>query len=151
MKMQREDALEILFAIAFVLALTALPYYVLSHGGERAETGAEKANIIYIVGSNPLGDAPGRWSLSGEKFEFGSESAKNEIRVKKGDKLLLQITSADVTHGFNFPAYNISEEIRAGKIKTIKINTSEAGEFNFSCNIECGLGHLQMKGKIIVE
>jgi len=143
--MQRENVLEILFAIAFVLALTALPYYVLTHREGRAG----KANVIYIVGSNPLGDAPGRWSISEKKFDFNE--GKNEIRVKKGEEIFLQITSADVTHGFNFPAYNISEEIRAGKIKTIKINTSEAGEFNFSCNIECGLGHLQMKGKIIVE
>jgi len=141
----KENALEILFAIAFVLALTALPYYVLTHREGRAE----KANVIYIVGSNPLGDAPGRWSLSDKKFEFGE--GKSEIRVKKGEGLLLKITSADVTHGFNFPAYNITEEIKAGKIKTIRINTTEAGEFNFACNIECGLGHLQMQGKIIME
>lgn len=143
--MQREDALEVLFAIAFVLVIAGLPYYVLTHRDGRAE----EANVIYIVGSNPLGDAPGRWSLADKKFEFGE--GKNEIRVKRGEEILLQITSADVTHGFNFPYYNISEEIRAGKIKTIKINTTEVGELNFSCNIECGLGHLQMKGKIIVE
>lgn len=73
------------------------------------------------------------------------------IKVKKGDKVVLKITSTDVSHGFNLPTFNINETLEPGKTKTVEFVADKTGTFTFSCSVACGAGHKAMTGTLIVE
>ena len=38
-----------------------------------------------------------------------------------------------------------------GEMKLVKIPTDKAGTFEFFCNVQCGPGHSDMEGTIIIE
>lgn len=73
------------------------------------------------------------------------------ITVKKGDMVVLKVTSADVAHGLNLPDFGINETIEPGKSKTVEFVADKAGSFTFSCSVPCGTGHKAMTGMLIVE
>jgi cytochrome c oxidase subunit 2 len=75
----------------------------------------------------------------------------NEIRIKKGEKVVLQLTALDFVHGFSLPDFKIRTDIPPGKITTVALNPTEVGRFTFLCDNFCGNGHEEMNGVIIVE
>jgi len=80
-------------------------------------------------------------NISAKRYEFGT----TEIRVKQGEKVVLKIDNQDVTHGINIENLNQRDD------EQIDLDTSQKGTFEFGCNNLCGLGHSDMKGKIIIE
>jgi cytochrome c oxidase subunit 2 len=74
-----------------------------------------------------------------------------EIRVKQGENVVLEVSSADVQHGFEVKDLGISESVVPGKPAEIPLDTSRKGEFDVDCNILCGDGHNEMRAKIVVE
>ena len=75
----------------------------------------------------------------------------NPIRLKQGQPTTLEVSTADVQHGFNVQALNIDEPIQPGKPATVQITPQQKGKFNVECNIVCGPGHDNMQGTILVE
>jgi len=75
----------------------------------------------------------------------------NQISVKKGQTVILEIESTDRLHGFAIPELGIRADALPGEKKTIKITPANSGRFVFYCDIFCGSGHEQMAGEIIVE
>ncbi|MBP6859847.1 MAG: cupredoxin domain-containing protein [Candidatus Magasanikbacteria bacterium] len=73
------------------------------------------------------------------------------IKVKKGDTVVLKVTSVDVAHGLMLPSFNIKETLEPGKTKTIEFAADKAGTFTFSCSVACGAGHKAMTGTLVVE
>jgi heme/copper-type cytochrome/quinol oxidase subunit 2 len=60
--------------------------------------------------------------------------------VKKGDLVVLKITSSDVVHGFSLKDFGIflGDGIRPGKMVLASFEADKVGTFTFSCNIICG-------------
>lgn len=85
--------------------------------------------------------------LTAHKFEF--EPA--ELRLKKDQPVLLELTSKDVDHGFKIPDLNLSAEFLAGKMTRVRITPQKAGRFGYYCDTYCGLEHDEMGGTLIVE
>ena len=85
--------------------------------------------------------------MQAKHFEFIPEV----VKVKAGTLVTLKITAVDGTHGFALGAFGIDERIEEGETKVIEFFASKAGEYNFHCSHFCGLGHLGMNGKVIVE
>ncbi len=73
------------------------------------------------------------------------------IRVKKGQVVELDVSTADVQHGFSVPDLGIKEPIQPRRPAKIIFKADRAGVFPMSCSIICGPGHDDMMGKIIVE
>ena len=73
------------------------------------------------------------------------------VRVKAGTLVTLRITATDGTHGFALGAFGIDERIEEGETKVVEFYVSKSGEYGFHCSYFCGLGHLGMKGKLVVE
>ncbi|EKE14064.1 MAG: cytochrome c oxidase subunit II [uncultured bacterium] len=73
------------------------------------------------------------------------------ITVKQGDKVKLTIKSIDVTHGFALPDFNVKVDLTPNKEETVEFVADKKGEFTFFCSVICGDGHLDMKGKLVVE
>ncbi len=73
------------------------------------------------------------------------------IKVKKGDTVVLKLKSADVAHGISIPDFGINATFKPGEIKIVEFVADKAGTFEFICNVRCGVGHIGMKGTLIVE
>jgi heme/copper-type cytochrome/quinol oxidase subunit 2 len=75
------------------------------------------------------------------------------IDVKKGDTVVLQLTSSDVVHGFSMKGYGIfiNDGIQPGKPVIVKFVADRVGNFAFSCNAICGKLHEKMNGVLRVR
>jgi heme/copper-type cytochrome/quinol oxidase subunit 2 len=75
------------------------------------------------------------------------------IEVKKGETVVLQLTSSDVVHGFSMKGYGIfiNDGIQPGKPVIVKFVADHVGNFDFSCNAICGKYHEKMKGILRVN
>lgn len=85
--------------------------------------------------------------MKAERFKF----VPDLVRVKAGTLVQIKITSVEGTHGFQLGAFGIDERIDENETKTIKFYASEKGEYSFRCSHFCGIGHLGMNGKVLVE
>jgi len=86
-------------------------------------------------------------AMSAEHFRFIPE----DVHVKAGTLLTIQITATDGTHGFELASFGIDEKLPAGETRTIRVYLPRKGEYDFSCSHFCGIGHFGMNGKLIVE
>lgn len=86
------------------------------------------------------------FNIEAKQFEFSPST----IRVSFGDKVILNVKSTDVEHGFYLPDYNINEDLLPGQQATIKFTADKKGTFKFKCNVPCGAGHQEMTGTLIV-
>jgi cytochrome c oxidase subunit 2 len=75
----------------------------------------------------------------------------NPIRLRQGQPTTLEVSTADVQHGFSVQALNIDEPIQPGKPASIKVTPRDKGQFNVECDIVCGPRHDDMQGTIVVE
>ncbi|MBZ5646726.1 MAG: cupredoxin domain-containing protein [Acidobacteriia bacterium] len=73
------------------------------------------------------------------------------IRVKRGQLVELDVSTADVQHGFTVRDLGIKEPIPPHRPAKIIFKADRAGVFPMTCSIICGPGHDDMVGKIIVE
>jgi len=95
-----------------------------------------------------------RQNVPKDTVEMTAESYKfmpDVIRVKSGTLVALEIKAIDGTHGFQLNAFGIDERLDENETKTIDFYASKKGEYGFRCSHFCGLGHLGMTGKVIVE
>ncbi len=84
--------------------------------------------------------------IKAKRFEY----MPNEITLKKGVPVVLELTSLDRLHGFNCPAFKIRGDIRPHQVTKITFTPDQVGTFDFHCDNFCGSGHENMTGKFIV-
>lgn len=85
--------------------------------------------------------------MTAQHFHF----TPNEIHVRQGTLVTLNVKAIDGTHGFSLGAFGIDETIEENETKVIEFFAGQKGEYGFKCSHFCGLGHLGMNGKVIVE
>ncbi len=81
------------------------------------------------------------FSIVAKRFSF----TPNEITVKVGQPVILELESLDVTHGLQIKEFHIKVTIHKGKITTVEFTPTEVGSFSGKCSHFCGLGHGHMK------
>ncbi len=74
-----------------------------------------------------------------------------EIHVKAGTLLVLRLTAADCTHGFEMIAFDIDERLEKGDTTTVEVYIPEPGAYDFKCSRYCGVGCGAMNGQILAE
>ena len=103
--------------------------------------------------------------VAAKKYEY----TPSPIRVKRGVKVRLRITSLDKTHGFKI---NLSPDgsdkkndsglifssnnddcfkLEKGLPTVVEFVARTPGTYSFHCCNRCGIGHGGMKGQIVVE
>jgi cytochrome c oxidase subunit 2 len=85
--------------------------------------------------------------ITARKFDFSPES----ITLKKGEPVVLEISSADREHGFNLRAFGVRTNVSPGKVSRIRLTPDKTGKFTFTCDVFCGDGHEEMSGTVIVN
>jgi len=73
------------------------------------------------------------------------------IHVKAGQTTQLEVTTADVQHGFDVPDMGIKEPVRAGETAIVTLKSPPKGEYKVVCGIICGPHHDDMVAKLVVE
>jgi cytochrome c oxidase subunit II len=80
------------------------------------------------------------------KFDFTPE----EITVKKGVPVDLELTTLDRLHGFSAPGLGLRAQIVPGETTHVRFTPDKVGRFVFQCDIFCGDGHEGMDAAIVV-
>src|SRR3984893_8181248 len=84
--------------------------------------------------------------ISAKKFQF----TPSEITLKKGEPVILRMTSTDRVHGFMSKPFKIDTDISPDKTTDVAITPETAGNFTIICDHYCGTGHGNMKMKVAV-
>jgi cytochrome c oxidase subunit 2 len=93
------------------------------------------------------GDSEKVVRVTARKFEYEPAT----IVLKKGEPVILELTSEDRLHGFNLPAFGVRQDVLPGVPMRVAFTPDKAGRFTFACDIFCGDGHDYMHGVVIVE
>ena len=84
--------------------------------------------------------------ITAKKFQF----TPSEITLKKGEPVILRMTSTDRVHGFMSKPFKIDTDIPPDKTTDVAITPETAGNFTIICDHYCGTGHSNMKMKVTV-
>jgi len=98
-------------------------------------------------------DASSSTTTEGEiSMEAGAFYYKpSELRVKKGQKVKIVMTSKDMMHDFNIDELNVKLPItKSGETNTVEFVPEKAGTFEYYCSVGQHRKNGQV-GKIIVE
>lgn len=101
-----------------------------------------------ICVAKPLSDSAGarEIKITARKYEFSPKT----IIVTKGERVRLVVTAEDVDHGFAIREFGIEQAIKAMQTKVIELTADKQGRFEFVCSENCGQGHNDMTGELIV-
>ena len=93
--------------------------------------------LLTISGLAPATDAPRKIDITAKRFGY----EPSEITIKKGEPVVLELTSQDVTHGFKFKEMNLNAKIEKNKTTELAFTPNESGDFVAHCSVFCGSGH----------
>ncbi len=89
-------------------------------------------------GHRPASTQPARViQIRAKRFEF----TPSHITLKKGEPVVLQLSSEDVTHGFFVRPLKIDAEIQPGKTTEVEVTPQAAGAYTIICDHFCGVNH----------
>jgi cytochrome c oxidase subunit II len=91
-------------------------------------------------------DSPHRIEITAKRFVFDP----GEITLKKGQPVVLVITSADVNHGFRIREFGVNVTIPGGRTVEVAFTPNKTGDFIAHCSVFCGPGHGSMELKLHV-
>ena len=103
-------------------------------------------NLARAIESASAAVNPKVVEITAKKFEF----TPSEITLKKGEPVILRLTSTDRVHGFMSKPLKIDTDIADGKTTDIAVTPDSAGDFTVICDHYCGTGHGNMKMKVSV-
>ena len=91
-------------------------------------------------------DNPKVITITAKKFEF----TPSEITLKKGEPVILRLSSSDRVHGFMSKPLKIDTDIPSDTTKDVAVTPDAAGNYTVICDHYCGTGHGNMKMKVTV-
>src|SRR5438128_10183196 len=81
-----------------------------------------------------------------KRFDF----TPAHLTLKKGEPVILELTTRDVVMGFNLPDFNLRGDIVPDQVTRLPFVPHKTGTFTFLCDIFCGSGHEAMHGTMTV-
>lgn len=120
------------------------PHHVHGGHGDHGERPRRRPSEATLSGT--VSDGVRVVRITARKFEFDP----GRIVVREGEKVRLEVTSADVTHGIGIPEYDIGRRLDPGKTEAIVFVAGEPGLYHFHCSVYCGAGHAEMRGELLV-
>lgn len=84
--------------------------------------------------------------ITASSFEY----APSNITVNPGDRVTLELASADYVHGLRIDDYNLDVQAEAGQPARLTFVADRSGAFRFRCSVTCGPLHPFMIGQLNV-
>ena len=91
--------------------------------------------------------APRVIEVKAKKYDFDPAI----IEVQQGERVVLRVTSTDRLHGIGIKKFGVDREVPKGKTVDVEFVASEAGTFPVICTEDCGKGHDDMTGTLVVK
>ena len=88
-----------------------------------------------------------RITLTAAQFAFDPPV----LHVNQGDRVIITLQAADVTHGFYLDGYGLQARVEPGTAQHIEFVADQAGKFRYRCSVSCGTLHPFMIGELIVS
>jgi polyferredoxin len=73
------------------------------------------------------------------------------IEVSRGDRIILELQSVDVTHGVYIDGYELAAVSEPGRTARLDFVADRVGKFKYRCSMACGSLHPFMIGELIVQ
>jgi len=109
--------------------------------GTRAVLLAVTACLLMAPRTSVEQQAPRRIEIVAKRFEY----IPREITLKKGEPVILVLTSQDVPHGLKFSELNLeTDNIKKGTQTELAFTPQKTGTFVGHCSHFCGSGHGSM-------
>ncbi|HUB66635.1 MAG TPA: cytochrome c oxidase subunit II [Candidatus Methylacidiphilales bacterium] len=74
----------------------------------------------------------------------------NELHIPAGRNIVLTLTSQDVIHDFDVPAFRIKHDVLPGRYVRMWFRATTPGQYHLFCGQYCGAFHSQMVGTVVV-
>ncbi|QJD87503.1 cupredoxin domain-containing protein [Cohnella herbarum] len=126
-----------------IVALAAV--FALSGCGNKNNNTASPSPSPSPTASTPAAGGGGMHDVTIDATNWKFEPA--EIKAKVGDTLKLTLKNSQGAHGI--ASDDLGIKLKNGETQEIKLE--KAGTFEYHCSIQCGQGHDNMVGNIIVE
>lgn len=78
-------------------------------------------------------------------------TVRNEIHVPVNRPVLVRLTSEDVIHSFNIPAFRVKQDAVPGMEIPVWFQATQPGEYELGCAELCGLQHYRMRAVVFVH
>jgi cytochrome c oxidase subunit II len=95
---------------------------------------------LTLSGFSPAPDSPRRIDVSVKRFAY----TPAEVTLKKGEPVVLVLTTEDVAHGLKFKELNLNSKFEKGKPAELAFTPDKTGDFVGHCSVFCGSGHGSM-------
>src|ERR1700742_1315374 len=102
--------------------------------------GLSAMGSLALSGFSSAPDSPKRIEVSVKKFAY----TPSEVTLKKGEPVVLALTSDDVAHGLKFKELNLNTKFDKGKPGELAFTPDKVGDFVGHCSVFCGSGHGSM-------
>jgi cytochrome c oxidase subunit 2 len=98
------------------------------------------AASLTLSGFTSASDTPRRIDVTVKKFSYSPA----EVTVKKGEPIILALTSGDVAHGLKFKELNLNAKFDKKTPAELAFTPDKVGDFVGHCSVFCGSGHGSM-------
>jgi cytochrome c oxidase subunit 2 len=95
---------------------------------------------IYVIGKQWM------WKIE----HAGGEREINQLHIPVNRNIVLTLTSQDVIHDFDVPAFRIKHDVLPGRYVRMWFRATKTGTFHLFCGQYCGDFHSQMVGSVVV-
>ncbi|WP_239614851.1 cupredoxin domain-containing protein [Cohnella mopanensis] len=133
-------------SLFFTVALAAI-FALSACGSNNANNNnlspSPSASISPPASSQAAGGATKEVTITATNWKFD----QTEIKAKVGDTLKLTLKNTQGAHGLAIQDMNVNIKNN----ETAEIKLDKAGTYEYHCSIQCGQGHDNMVGQLIVE
>jgi cytochrome c oxidase subunit 2 len=99
-----------------------------------------------VVAATPTAQHEPVIRITTKKFAYSPP----QLVLKKGEPVVLELTSQDREHGFRLAELGIRADVKPGAPTRVRLVPQKTGTFAFACDVFCGSGHEEMAGEIVV-
>jgi len=104
------------------------------------------ASIATYVAAQPAQPKEKVIRIDAKRFDY----TPGELTLKKGEPVILELTSRDVLMGFNLPDFDLRADMVPDKVTRVRFVPDKTGSFTFLCDVFCGTKHEEMNGRLTV-
>jgi len=93
--------------------------------------------VLLFVSATHAETTPRRIEVTAKRFQF----TPAEITLKRGEPVVLVLTSVDTTHGLQVKELGLNTKIHKGQPTELAFTPDKTGTFIGQCSVFCGSGH----------
>jgi cytochrome c oxidase subunit II len=104
------------------------------------------SDVRYINADDPLGLNP-----ADPRAQDDIVVTSGDLHLPVGKPIKMLLRSIDVLHDFYVPEIRAKMDLVPGVVTYFWFTPTKTGEFEILCAAFCGIGHPQMRGKVVIE